>query len=70
MRFLTTQIKKGDVELREGYIGYTAKIWDIRLGRQIITWGIGDLIFINDVFSKGNVYLQMRYEFLEAKDSK
>ena len=25
---------------------------DLRIGRQIITWGVGDLIFINDVFPK------------------
>ena len=24
----------------------------MRAGRQIITWGLGDLIFINDVFPK------------------
>lgn len=44
--------EKGDLELREGYVDYTAKDWDLRLGRQIITWGLGDLIFINDIFPK------------------
>jgi len=44
--------QKGDLELREGYIDYTAKSWDLRIGRQVITWGVGDLIFINDVFPK------------------
>jgi hypothetical protein len=43
---------KGDVELREGYADYTAKAWDVRAGRQVITWGLGDLLFINDVFPK------------------
>jgi len=41
-----------DAEIREGYADYTADKWDLRLGRQVITWGIGDLIFINDVFPK------------------
>jgi hypothetical protein len=41
-----------DVELREGYLDYLAPRWDLRAGRQIITWGLGDLIFINDVFPK------------------
>ncbi len=41
-----------DLELREGYIDFTSSKWDLRAGRQIITWGLGDLIFINDVFSK------------------
>lgn len=40
------------LELREGYADYTAEKWDFRLGRQIITWGLGDLLFINDVFPK------------------
>ncbi|MBI4824553.1 MAG: hypothetical protein HY805_10050 [Nitrospirae bacterium] len=40
------------VELREGYADYTASKWDIRAGRQVITWGIGDMLFINDVFPK------------------
>ena len=41
-----------DVELREGYLDYVAPSWDVRAGRQIITWGVGDLVFINDVFPK------------------
>ena len=39
-------------ELREGFIKYTSDKWDARIGRQIITWGVGDLVFINDVFPK------------------
>ncbi|MBI5103271.1 MAG: hypothetical protein HZB33_15760 [Nitrospirae bacterium] len=44
--------QKWGSELREGYIDYTAGKWDARLGRQVITWGVGDLVFINDVFPK------------------
>ncbi len=44
--------KKWDSELKEGYIDYTANTWDARIGRQVITWGVGDLVFINDVFPK------------------
>lgn len=40
-------------ELREGYADYTAgNNWDLRVGRQVITWGLGDLVFVNDVFPK------------------
>jgi hypothetical protein len=39
-------------DLREGYLDFARDRWDVRLGRQIITWGIGDLVFINDVFPK------------------
>ncbi|MEW6108901.1 MAG: hypothetical protein AB1632_07025 [Nitrospirota bacterium] len=44
--------EEAELELREGYIDYTASKWDMRIGRQVITWGVGDLIFINDVFPK------------------
>lgn len=39
-------------ELREGYASYAAGDWDLRVGRQVITWGLGDLVFVNDVFPK------------------
>ncbi|MDP2752330.1 MAG: hypothetical protein Q8O31_06990, partial [Rhodocyclaceae bacterium] len=39
-------------ELREGYIDTTAGHWDLRIGRQIITWGLGDLVFVNDIWAK------------------
>lgn len=39
-------------ELREAYVDYTASTWDMRVGRQVITWGLGDLVFVNDVFPK------------------
>ncbi len=38
--------------LREGYLDFARDAWDVRVGRQIITWGVGDLVFINDVFPK------------------
>ena len=44
--------EKSDLELRESYLDYLSDNWDLRLGRQVITWGLGDLIFINDVFPK------------------
>lgn len=44
--------KHSIIELREGYADYTSEKWDARIGRQVITWGVGDLLFINDVFPK------------------
>ena len=41
-----------ELDLREAYVDYTAGDFDFRLGRQIATWGVGDLLFINDVFPK------------------
>src|SRR3989338_1590152 len=40
------------VDFREGYLDYSKDKLDVRMGRQIITWGVGDLVFINDVFPK------------------
>ena len=44
-----------EVDLREGYLDLRFPALDLRVGRQIITWGIGDLIFITDVFPKNRV---------------
>lgn len=42
-----------DWELREGYFKFrVGNNFDFKVGRQILTWGTGDLIFINDVFAK------------------
>ncbi|MBD3402759.1 hypothetical protein GF420_07675 [candidate division GN15 bacterium] len=40
-------------ELREGYLKFRlGSNIDVKAGRQVLTWGTGDLIFINDVFAK------------------
>ncbi|MBI5049413.1 MAG: hypothetical protein HZC11_00685 [Nitrospirae bacterium] len=44
--------EEAETELREGYSDFTTSKWDLRIGRQVITWGLGDLIFINDIFPK------------------
>jgi len=41
-----------DLDVREAHIDVRAGALDLRLGRQIITWGVGDLLFLNDVFPK------------------
>ncbi len=44
---------KNELNLREANIFFTPfEFVDIKIGRQIITWGTGDLIFINDLFPK------------------
>jgi hypothetical protein len=40
------------LDLREAYLDFTTGNADFRFGRQIATWGVGDLLFINDVFPK------------------
>lgn len=44
--------KSVKLDLREAYGGYSKGPVELRLGRQIVTWGAGDLFFINDVFPK------------------
>ena len=40
-------------DLREANISFTPVKWmDIKIGRQILTWGVGDCLFINDLFPK------------------
>ncbi len=43
-----------DAELREGYLRFPAfdDHLDIKAGRQALTWGTGDLVFVNDLFPK------------------
>ena len=44
---------QGWLDLRVANIVFSPlSFMDIRLGRQILTWGTGDLIFINDLFPK------------------
>ena len=43
----------GGGSLREAYImGSPFDFADLKLGRQVLTWGTGDLLFINDLFPK------------------
>lgn len=64
------------VDLREGYVDYSPlPNLDLRVGRQIITWGTGDFLFVNDVFPKDYIsffigrqpqYLKLASDALKA----
>lgn len=44
---------KGFLDLRELSVSFSAfEYMDVKAGRQILTWGTGDLVFINDLFPK------------------
>jgi hypothetical protein len=44
---------EGPIDLRELNVLFTPVPWaDVKVGRQILTWGTGDLLFVNDLFSK------------------
>ena len=43
----------GWLDLRElNVLLYPTSLTDLKIGRQILTWGSGDLVFINDLFPK------------------
>ncbi len=59
----------GWLDLRTASITFSpTRSMDVRLGRQILTWGTGDLLFINDLFPKDwNAFLIGRdVEYLKA----
>lgn len=59
----------GAVDLREAHARFSpASFLDVKAGRQILTWGTGDLLFINDLFPKDwNSFLLGRDEqYLKA----
>lgn len=44
---------KGWLDPREAWMLFSPTGWmDVKLGRQILTWGTGDQVFINDLFPK------------------
>ncbi len=44
---------QGWIDLRQANVAWSPfPFMDIKIGRQILTWGTGDLIFINDLFPK------------------
>lgn len=44
---------EGLLDLREAWVTFSAfDNTDVKVGRQIMTWGTGDLLFINDLFPK------------------
>lgn len=45
-------LDESDADVRELYADYNSDRYTLRGGRQIITWGVGDLLFINDIFPK------------------
>lgn len=60
---------EGFIDLREFWISFTpVEFMDIKAGRQILTWGTGNLIFLNDLFPKDyqSFFLGRDLEYLKA----
>lgn len=59
----------GFFDLRQANIIYSPVYWmDLKIGRQVLTWGTGDLVFINDMFPKDwqSFFLGRDTEYLKA----
>jgi hypothetical protein len=56
--FIKDELYEGDegygteIDTREAYLTLSFDSIDFKIGKQITTWGVGDLLFINDVFPK------------------
>ncbi len=62
-------IEEFDYDIREAYLFLMpADNMDMWVGRQILTWGTGDLIFINDMFPKDwqSFFIGRDTEYLKA----
>ena len=61
--------EEADFDLREAHI-FTMPFdfMDLKVGRQILTWGTGDLVFINDLFPKDwqSFFIGRDVEYLKA----
>lgn len=59
----------GVIDLREANVlFFPHELVDVKLGRQILTWGSGDLLFINDMFPKDwqSFFIGRDEEYLKA----
>ena len=66
---LRLETGQGWMDLRQASVAFSpAKFADVKIGRQILTWGTGDLIFINDLFPKDwqSFFIGRDVEYLKA----
>ncbi len=59
----------GWIDLREAFVSWRAtSFMDLKAGRQILTWGTGDLVFLNDLFPKDfdSFFIGRDEEYLKA----
>jgi hypothetical protein len=58
-----------EISVREATIDlYAYDSWELRAGRQVLTWGTGDLVFVNDLFPKDwqSFFMSRDDEYLKA----
>lgn len=59
----------GPIDLREANLSFSPYYFlDVKIGRQILTWGTGDMLFINDMFPKDwpSFFIGRDDEYLKA----
>ncbi|MHC5035129.1 MAG: hypothetical protein ACYTFZ_08845 [Planctomycetota bacterium] len=62
-------VREGRIEMREANVAFSPfDFMDVKAGRQILTWGTGDLLFLNDLFPKDYVsfFIGRDVEYLKA----
>ncbi len=60
---------EGWLDLREASLLWRASSWlDLKAGRQVLTWGTGDMLFLNDLFPKDwqSFFIGRDDEYLKA----
>ncbi|MFW5982359.1 MAG: hypothetical protein ACOCQ9_00325 [Candidatus Brocadiia bacterium] len=60
---------RGWLDLRQANIAFSpVSFADVRMGRQILTWGTGNLLFLNDMFPKdwNSFFIGRDLEYLKA----
>jgi len=61
--------EKGDYDTREiWFFSRPSDFLDVKIGRQVLTWGTGDLVFLNDLFPKDwqSYFIGRDKEYLKA----
>ena len=61
--------EKGEGDIREAwFFSRPYDFLDVKIGRQILTWGTGDLVFLNDLFPKDwqSYFIGRDSEYLKA----
>ncbi len=63
------EVGQGLVDIREVNVVFSPlDFMDMKIGRQVLTWGTGDLLFINDLFAKdwNSFFIGRDDEYLKA----
>jgi hypothetical protein len=61
--------EKGEYDTREAWMfARPSDLLDVKIGRQVLTWGTGDLVFLNDLFPKDwqSYFIGRDSEYLKA----